>query len=97
MLAENYSVSSEYKFTCSLLFFTVEKPLDGKVAIVTGASSGIGASVALHLARAGAKVALAARREERLHKLKETIEMEGGVAIAVRADVTNRKDVSWFK
>ena len=72
----------------------MDRPLDGQVAIVTGASSGIGHAVSTHLARAGAKVALAARREDKLQTLKSAIENEGGVAIVVKCDVTNRKDVS---
>ena len=72
----------------------MDRPLNDKVAIVTGASSGIGAAIATHLARAGAKVAIAARRIEKLQDLKASIEREGGVAIAVKTDVTNRDDVS---
>jgi len=49
-------------FTC---YFLGPVPLEGQVAIVTGSSSGIGAAVAKALADAGAKVALAARREDR--------------------------------
>ncbi len=71
----------------------MDRPLDGRVAIVTGASSGIGAAIATHLARAGAKVAMAARREEKLQEVVHSIEDEGGVAIAVRTDVTKRQDV----
>ena len=76
------------------MLIAVDKPLEGHVAIVTGASSGIGASIALHLARVGAKVAIAARREDRLKDLKDSIENEGGVAIPVKCDVTSKKDVS---
>ncbi len=71
----------------------MDRPLDGRVAIVTGASSGIGAAIATHLARAGAKVAMAARREEKLQEVVRAIEDEGGVAIAVKTDVVNRQDV----
>lgn len=73
---------------------SVDKPLDGQVAVVTGASSGIGAAIAQGLAQAGAKVAMAARREERLLELKQRIESDDGVAIAVKCDVTNRQEVS---
>ncbi len=71
----------------------MDRPLDGRVAIVTGASSGIGAAIATHLAHAGAKVAMAARREEKLQEVVRAIEDEGGVAIAVKTDVVNRQDV----
>ena len=63
------------------------------MAIVTGASSGIGSAIAAHLARAGAKVALAARRVDKMTSVKEAIENEGGIAIAVGTDVTDRKSV----
>ena len=60
----------------------------GKIAIVTGASSGIGEAAALEFASAGAKVVLAARRIERLERLAETIRAARGVALAVQTDVT---------
>lgn len=63
------------------------------MAIVTGASSGIGSATSKLLARAGARVAMAARREENLKEIKEAIEAEGGTAIAVKTDVTNRESV----
>ena len=57
-----------------------EIDLSGRVALVTGASSGLGASFAKTLARAGAGVVLAARRVERLKTLRAEIESEGGDA-----------------
>ncbi|MDQ3007913.1 MAG: SDR family oxidoreductase, partial [Chloroflexota bacterium] len=60
----------------------------GKVAIVTGASSGIGEAAALEFASAGAKVVLAARRIKRLQKLAETIRAAGGIALPVQTDLT---------
>ncbi|WP_445167916.1 SDR family NAD(P)-dependent oxidoreductase [Mycolicibacterium sp. Dal123E01] len=62
--------------------------LAGTVALVTGASSGIGAATARALAADGAKVALLARRAERLEELKSAIESAGGQALVVAADVT---------
>jgi NADP-dependent 3-hydroxy acid dehydrogenase YdfG len=59
----------------------------GKVAIVTGASSGIGESTALEFARAGAAVVLAARRVERLEQLADQIKGEGGHALVVPTDL----------
>ncbi|XP_013384743.1 uncharacterized protein LOC106154797 isoform X2 [Lingula anatina] len=70
-----------------------DKPLYGKVAVVTGASSGIGAAISRQLAAAGAKVAMAARRENLLKKIQDEISKEGGAALAVRCDVTNRAEV----
>jgi len=66
----------------------IRPAIDGKVAIVTGASSGIGEVTALEFASAGAKVVLAARRIERLQKLAETIRAAGGIALPVQTDLT---------
>lgn len=60
-----------------------------KVAIVTGASSGIGAATAIALAAEGAKVALVARRADRLEALVQQIKDSGGTAIAITADITD--------
>ena len=64
-------------------------PLAGRVAVITGASSGIGEATAKRLAAAGAKVAVLARRADRLEKLVNEIEESGGTALAVAADVTD--------
>jgi NAD(P)-dependent dehydrogenase (short-subunit alcohol dehydrogenase family) len=66
-----------------------EKQLDGRIALVTGASSGLGRQFALTLARAGAKVAVAARRTDRLMDLIEEISAIDGHASLVELDVTN--------
>jgi len=63
--------------------------LEGSVALVTGASSGIGEATALRFAAAGATVALAARREDRLRELEERVVKEGGRALVLVADVTD--------
>ena len=65
--------------------------LDGKVAVVTGASSGIGEATAEALAAEGAAVVVAARREDRLSGLVERIEENGGRALAVSCDVTDEE------
>ncbi|HEY2398181.1 MAG TPA: SDR family NAD(P)-dependent oxidoreductase [Solirubrobacteraceae bacterium] len=65
----------------------IDFDLSGQVVAVTGASSGIGEATALACARAGAAVALAARRVERIEALAERISRDGGRAIAVPADV----------
>jgi NAD(P)-dependent dehydrogenase (short-subunit alcohol dehydrogenase family) len=63
--------------------------LEGKVAIVTGASSGLGVAFAKALAEAGADVALGARRVEKLEDTRKLVEATGRRAIAVRADVSD--------
>jgi NAD(P)-dependent dehydrogenase (short-subunit alcohol dehydrogenase family) len=64
--------------------------LHGKVALVTGASSGLGLRFAQCLAENGAAVALVARRADRLKALAADIEKSGGKAVAIEADVTDR-------
>jgi NADP-dependent 3-hydroxy acid dehydrogenase YdfG len=63
--------------------------LDGTVALVTGASSGIGAATAVALASQGAAVALAARRKGRLERLADEIRGRGGTALVLESDVTD--------
>ncbi|WP_248923973.1 SDR family oxidoreductase [Paenibacillus hamazuiensis] len=67
--------------------------VEGKVVIVTGASSGIGEASAKLLAQNGAKVVLAARREERLAALQSAIEGQGGTAVYKVTDVASLEDV----
>jgi len=67
--------------------------LSGRVALVTGASSGLGAQFAQVLARAGAHVVLASRRVEKLKSLRARIEGEGGSAHVVALDVTDRASI----
>ncbi|MFS2053426.1 SDR family NAD(P)-dependent oxidoreductase, partial [Variovorax sp. CT11-76] len=72
---------------------SVQDNIRGKVAIVTGASSGLGETTARHLAARGAKVVLAARRTDRLEKVVAEIREAGGEAIAVATDVAKREDL----
>ncbi|MBC2803489.1 SDR family oxidoreductase [Rhizobium ruizarguesonis] len=63
--------------------------IDGKIALVTGASSGIGAATALKLAEAGAKVGIAARRIDKLADLKKEIVSKGGEVLVIEMDVVD--------
>jgi NADP-dependent 3-hydroxy acid dehydrogenase YdfG len=65
--------------------------LNGTVALITGASSGIGAATASALAARGAAVALAARRKDRLDSLADAIRSDGGTALVIEADVTQER------
>jgi len=68
--------------------------LTDKVAIITGASRGIGRSIAVALAGQGAKVVASARNAEALERLVESIKAEGGAAIAVAGDVALERDAN---
>lgn len=70
--------------------------LEGKVAIITGASSGIGEATARALSKAGAKVAIGARRTDRLEQIKSQIEKDGGEAFMQKLDVTKKVDCDSF-
>ena len=67
--------------------------LSGRVALITGASGGLGEQFAKTLSRAGAAVVLASRRTERLMALRSHIESEGGAAHVVALDVTDRASI----
>jgi NADP-dependent 3-hydroxy acid dehydrogenase YdfG len=70
--------------------------LSGRVVAVTGASSGIGEATALACAKAGAAVAFAARRSERIEDLARRIEADGGQALAFTADVGEEAQANAF-
>ena len=63
-----------------------------KVAIITGASSGIGYTTALTLSKAGAKVVIGARRTDKLEKLEAEIKKNGGEVLSQKLDVTKKSD-----
>jgi NADP-dependent 3-hydroxy acid dehydrogenase YdfG len=66
----------------------MSESIEGKVALVTGASSGIGEATAQALSDAGAKVALVARRKDRIDALSDRIRSGGGTAVSIAADIT---------
>jgi 3-oxoacyl-[acyl-carrier protein] reductase len=67
--------------------------IEGRVALVTGASQGIGQATALALAKHGAKLALAARNEQKLEELAQQIKMSGGQATAFVMDVADEEQI----
>ena len=67
--------------------------IEGKVVVITGASSGLGEATARHLSAQGATVVLAARRVERIQSLANELTGRGGKALAVPTDVTQREQV----
>jgi len=74
----------------------VQIDLSGRVAAVTGATSGIGEATALRLAEAGAAVSLAGRREERLDEVAKRIEDAGGRALALPTDIADEGQANAF-
>jgi NADP-dependent 3-hydroxy acid dehydrogenase YdfG len=71
----------------------IENNIKGKVVVITGASSGMGEAAAKHLSVLGATVVLGARRADRIEKLAKEILDNGGKALAIAADVTQREQV----
>ena len=68
--------------------------LEGKTAIVTGASSGIGTAIAIHLAEEGANVVVAARRKDKLNAIVTQINNDGnGKAVGIPTDVSNQEEI----
>jgi NADP-dependent 3-hydroxy acid dehydrogenase YdfG len=72
------------------------RELEGRVAAVTGATSGIGEATAVLLAGAGAKVALAGRREDRLNAVSERIAGDGGMSLPIPTDVSDEAQAQGF-
>ncbi|KAB7728713.1 glucose 1-dehydrogenase [Rudanella paleaurantiibacter] len=70
-----------------------EKELEGRVAVITGAGSGIGKAAALRLAREGAKVVAVSRSDDEIKQTVAEIEQAGGEAIAVTADISKEPDM----
>ena len=71
----------------------MENNIKNKVVIIIGASSGMGEAAAKHLATLGATVVLGARRVDKIEKLAKDINQTGRKALAIKADVTNLKQV----
>ena len=79
--------------TSTTVTSNTDRRLSGKVAVVTGASSGLGEATARELAKLGASVVLAARDKEKLGKILKDIEAAGGAACMVVVDVTKADDI----
>lgn len=75
----------------------MSEPLKGKVAVVTGASRGIGAATALALGRAGARIVATARTATELDRVADQLHADGGDGLAVVADLTRETDVDRLK
>ncbi|CAE6823990.1 SDR family oxidoreductase [Paraburkholderia haematera] len=71
----------------------METNIEGKIVVITGASSGLGEATARYLSARGAKVVLGARRAERIQALAADLVSNGGQAVAVATDVTRHEDV----
>ena len=71
----------------------MENNIKDKVVVITGASSGMGEAAAKHLSNLGATIVLGARRADRIEKLAKEINDNGGKALAIAADVTQREQV----
>ncbi len=72
----------------------MENNIKGKVIVITGASSGMGEAAAKHLSQLGAAVIIGARRVNRIEKLAKEIQDNGGKALAIAMDVTQRDQVT---
>ena len=68
--------------------------LNGRVAVITGASSGLGKQMAMSFARQGANLVLLARRIERLEELKKELEKENIKVLPIKCDVTSTEDIN---
>jgi NADP-dependent 3-hydroxy acid dehydrogenase YdfG len=71
----------------------MSNPVEGKVVVITGASSGLGAASARYLAGRGATVVLGARRSERIEALADELKVGGAQALAKTTDVTDRAQI----
>ena len=72
----------------------MSRNIEGKIVVITGASSGLGESTARYLAKLGATVVLGARRKNRLDAIVKDIQAAGGKALPVTVDVTKRDEVA---
>src|SRR3989442_15083694 len=93
MLLRTCSHPSHFFISLAKEFKSLNNNIEGKIIVITGASSGLGEAAAKHLSEQGAIVVLGAKRAERIQSLAKEITGKGGKALAIAIDVTKHEAV----